>query len=155
MQAVLPVAAAVGCLHACSLGAMNTSAWCYNCSLILVSGLSHHPETRESKSSYSTFIKTTEVQGCSQSLLLTSTTGYQSPKLRLSRVTQLSILIRRRMQASTKDKIQLYSHMKDIPKESLRSHKAEIGGELGFILFQTLRLSDSQTPLQSVHGFLA
>lgn len=59
------------------------------------------------------------------------------------------------MQASTKDKIQLYSHMKDIPKESLRSHKAEIGGELGFILFQTLRLSDSQTPLQSVHGFLA
>lgn len=64
MQAVLPVAAAVGCLHAWSLGAMNTSAWCYNCSLILVSGLSHHPETRESKSSYSTFIKTTEVQGC-------------------------------------------------------------------------------------------
>lgn len=52
------------------------------------------------------------------------------------------------MQASTKDKIQFYSHMKDIPKESLRTHHTkQIDGELGFILYQTL--SDSQTLLQS------
>lgn len=58
------------------------------------------------------------------------------------------------MQACTKDKIQLYSHMKDIPKESLRSHKAEIGGELQFILFQTLRLSDSIAVSPWVFGMM-